>query len=66
MRAQYRWADIHTYSHEDRSRSTVSGAGEIEGGGDVLLRGGRPPRPDADSWFVNAIDVRIRAPIRRA
>jgi len=57
MRAQYRWADIYTYSHEESLSVYVSGAGEI-GSGDVLLGG--EPGPDADSWFVNA-DVYPRA-----
>jgi hypothetical protein len=51
IRAQYRWADIYTYSHEESLSVYVSGAGEIENG-DVLLGGA--PGPDADSWFVNA------------
>jgi hypothetical protein len=57
IRAQYRWADIYTYSHEESLSVYVSGAGEIENG-DVLL--GAPPGPDADAWFVNA-DVYPRA-----
>jgi hypothetical protein len=51
VRAQYRWADIYTYTHDESLSVYVSGAGEIENG-DVLLGGA--PGPDADSWFVNA------------
>ncbi len=57
MRAQYRWADIYTYSHQDSLSIYVSGAGELENG-DVLLGG--VPGPDADTWLVNA-DVYPRA-----
>lgn len=51
LRAQYRWADIYTYSHEESLSVYVSGAGELNNG-DVLLGGA--PGPDADAWFVNA------------
>ncbi|HET6349082.1 MAG TPA: hypothetical protein VFH88_08365 [Candidatus Krumholzibacteria bacterium] len=51
MRAQYRWVDIYTYSHEESLSVYVSGAGDLTQG-DVLLGGS--PGPDADSWFVTA------------
>ena len=51
VRAQYRWADIYTYSHEESLSVYVSGAAELDNG-DVLL--GARPGPDADAWFVNA------------
>jgi hypothetical protein len=51
MRAQYRWTDIYTYSHEESLSAYVSGAGEIDHG-DVLLGAG--PGPDGDAWFVDA------------
>ena len=51
LRAQYRWVDIYTYSHDDPLSVYVSGAGDLAGG-DVLLGGS--PGPDADAWFADA------------
>ena len=51
LQAQYRRADIYTYSHLDSLSVYVSGAGELTDG-DVLLGG--LPGPDADEWQVAA------------
>lgn len=53
MRAQYRYADIYTYSHRDSTRNHVTGSGDPDDGESPL---GAPEGPDADR-FTLEVDV---------